>query len=243
MIADYLVERYVKLTLDGESYPKLRLGNFFRLRKIEKVFFDSLRGLDKDAFKKSLTEILELQTKKRITDDCNLYKAIISAIEIFKFNEFENPPAALVPPPKPKNSKVKDPRKQDKNGRWEYPGEYMAEWIDYFARTYGWSLNAILNLDIDVAGYLLQEIFLDQQLKKEWEYNLSELAYPYDSQTKKSTHKPLQRPYWMNDAVDMEIKKTKLIRAMLPMGEIIDLSGIGVISSNETMEKQDENRD
>lgn len=238
MIADYLVERYI--ILDGESYPKLRLGQFFRLRKLQKTFFDSIRALDKDAFKKSLTEIIELQTKKKLPEDSNLAKAIVSVVEIVKFNEFENPPVALIPPPRPKETKVK----KEKPERWEYPGEYMAEWIDYFARNYGWSLDAILNLDIDVAGYLLQEIFLEQQFKKEWDYNLSELAYQYDEHTKKSTHKPLKRPYWMSEQIDLEIKKTKLIKSMLPMGEVIDLSGIGVISSNvELVEKQDENRD
>lgn len=235
MIADYLSER--KLTLDGEDYSKLRLGNFFILRTIKADFFDSIRTGDREKFKRTLVDTIKLQTGKPVQENENLFRLLSNVLQIFRFNEFENPPVALVPPPK---SSRENPDK--KTDRWEYKGQYMAEWIDHFARNYGWSLEQILDLDIDVAALLLQEILLENQFKKEWEYNLSELAYQYDENTKKSHHKPLKRPYWMNPAADAEIKKTKLLRSMLPIGVVIDATGTGLVSNDEHTEIVDDEK-
>lgn len=106
---------------------------------------------------------------------------------------------------------------------WEYEGRSWYFWFNLFAKHYGWTELYIANLDIDDALGLYQELQIDDQLQKEWEWGLSEIAYPYEASTKKQKYKPLQRPNWMMPMVPKQLPVVKMKRAHLPMGNIIDL--------------------
>lgn len=121
---------------------------------------------------------------------------------------------------KPKNgNKSKEP--------WEYDGRTWYFWLNLFAKHYGWSENEIAVLDIDTALALYQEIQLDKQMTDEWQYSLTELAYPYNPSTKKSKFKPLPRPEWMQRTNEnykpKKPIKTMIRKDMLPAGSIINL--------------------
>lgn len=111
--------------------------------------------------------------------------------------------------------------KQDatKNG-WEYEGRMWYIWLHLLSKAYGWTIRYIENLSIDDGIALLQEILIDDQLAKEWEWGMSQNAYSYDEHTKTSKFNPLKRPDWMQE-VPKEIKKVKIRASDLPVGMIL----------------------
>ena len=109
-----------------------------------------------------------------------------------------------------------------KKHSWDYPGRTWYFWLHIFAKEYGWKSEYIADLDVDDALGLMQEVIVDDQLNKEWDWMLSEIAYPYDSASKKSIFKPLERPIWMKQVyVEQELPKVKILKAHLPVGNII----------------------
>lgn len=78
--------------------------------------------------------------------------------------------------------------------------------------------NQTSELDPDDGVALLQEILTDDQLEKEWQWSLSEIAYPYNPDTKKSEFKNLPRPVWMQKEIRKPVKQIKIPASMLPVG-------------------------
>lgn len=120
-----------------------------------------------------------------------------------------------------KEGKLPDP--------WEYDGRVKYGWVHMFAKNYGWSLEYVSELDVDDAFALIQEISLEDQFEKEWQWGMSEVAYEYDPTSKKSNLKKLPRPDWMmignrhyQKKVDKEKKPSFKVRTdFLPHGVII----------------------
>ena len=108
-------------------------------------------------------------------------------------------------------------------------------WVNILAERYGWTFDTISNLDTDVALALIQEILTDKQLEKEFLWGMSEIAYPYNSQTKESKFSPLQRPYWMK-AAPQEIKMVRIRKSMLPVGNVQDVSGMESVFAKKQAE-------
>jgi hypothetical protein len=107
---------------------------------------------------------------------------------------------------------------------WEYPGRTWLFWLNVFAKNYGWSEESIAALDIDTAIGLYQEIVVDEQMRQEWQWGLSEKSVEYVPSTKKSKFVPLSRPEWMQAvAKPKKIIKTMIRKDMLPAGNIINL--------------------
>jgi hypothetical protein len=111
-------------------------------------------------------------------------------------------------------------RTRQKNEKlpWEYAGRTWYYWLHLFSNAYGWDEDRIAKMDIDTAIGLLQEIMIQEQLDREWQWSLTELAYPYNETTKKSSFHALPRPDWMKRIVP---KVTKIRRDFLPMGFIV----------------------
>jgi hypothetical protein len=105
---------------------------------------------------------------------------------------------------------------------WEYNGRSWYFWLNMFGEKYGWEADAVGALDIDDAIGLYQEIEIDDQIEKEWQYGLSEISYEYDKNTKKSKFRPLPRPDWMKPVAPkpQPVKKIKLPAAMIPVGVV-----------------------
>lgn len=107
---------------------------------------------------------------------------------------------------------------------WTYEGRTWYIWSSMFAREYGWTLEYIANLDINDAIGLMHEIISNEYDKREWEWGLSEIAYPYDPNTKKSIYKPLPKPKWMQVSTMVKnavIKKVRIRKDMLPQGAVL----------------------
>ena len=104
---------------------------------------------------------------------------------------------------------------------WEYPGRIWYFWVNLFSGHYGWTKEQIEVLDIDDAIGLYQETLIDDQMQKEWEWiGYGEVAFQYDSSTKKSNFKPLTRPMWMM-GITTKPKIIKMMKKLMPMGNVI----------------------
>ena len=105
---------------------------------------------------------------------------------------------------------------------WDYEDRAWYIWLHLLAEKNNWNIEYIAELDIDEAIGLSQEIAIEQQLQREWEWQLTELAYPYDEATKKANFKPLPRPAWMSPAPKVELDKVHKIKSnLMPMGVIL----------------------
>lgn len=117
-------------------------------------------------------------------------------------------------------------RGEDKKLPWEYEGRAWYFWLNLFASNYGWDEATIAELDIDTAIGAYQEIEITNQLEKEWEWGMSEIAYPYNKNTKKSEYHPLQRPEWMRPVIPKQLPVVKIRQEFVPQGNVIDLSAL-----------------
>ena len=110
---------------------------------------------------------------------------------------------------------------------WEYRGRQWYFWLNTLASAYGWEIDYIAELDVDDAYALYQEIVVDEQLRREWEWGLSEIAYPYDKATKTNKFKEYPRPQWMqgqSQAVFKPAEKVKIRKDFLPVGNVISFN-------------------
>lgn len=110
---------------------------------------------------------------------------------------------------------------KDEKFPWEYEGRTWYYWLHVFSSAYGWTEDVVAHLDIDTAIGLLQEILIEEQLNHEWEYSLTEMAYPYDEKSKKSHFRELPRPDWMKK-ITPPPKKVMIRKDMLPVGNVIN---------------------
>lgn len=105
---------------------------------------------------------------------------------------------------------------------WEYDNRWAITWIHMIVKAYGWTRAEVLGLQLEEAFAYLQEVMVDEQLEKEFQHGLSEVAYAFDKTSNTSKLVPLHRPIWMNGPVSRISKKRKTIPAMWrPSGVII----------------------
>lgn len=135
---------------------------------------------------------------------------------------------------------IKDAPQGSKESDWSYAGRDWAYYSHVLANAYGWTVEYISRLEVQEAFSYIQEILVSEQLEQEFQHALSEVSYHYNKTTKKSDYKPLKRPYFMRPAMQ-PLKKVKMKRSLLPVGLIIDLSGMAeeagygsIINNNET---------
>lgn len=114
---------------------------------------------------------------------------------------------------------AKEKQKSTENG-WEYSERNWFMWLHLLAKVYGWSIEYIANLEVNNAIALLQEILVEDQLDREFQWSMSEIAYPYNENTKKSKFQPLDRPEWMQP-VPKEVKTVKIRTSDLPVGLVL----------------------
>lgn len=101
---------------------------------------------------------------------------------------------------------------------WDYIGRDWYIWANLLAKTYGWEMEYMADMDIDDAIAMSQEVLVGDQLSKEWEYGISGVGVNYDK-TGKGTFKPLGRPGWMMPEIVVE--KTKILKSMMPVGNVV----------------------
>jgi hypothetical protein len=109
---------------------------------------------------------------------------------------------------------------------WDYEGRSFYIWAHLFADNYGWDIKYISKLDVDDAVALVQEISIEEQLHKEWEWSLSERSIKYDKRGR-GKFQPLKRPDWMQLPSQELLKKTEKMKipiAMIPAGVVVKMN-------------------
>lgn len=109
---------------------------------------------------------------------------------------------------------------ESKTEPWHYEGRTWHAYSHLLAKAYGWTLKEISQLQVGEALAKIQEILTDEQLDREFLHGLSEIAYPYNKNTKKSEFVPLPRPHWMRPKAK-PIPRFKIPKATLPMGNVV----------------------
>lgn len=102
---------------------------------------------------------------------------------------------------------------------WNYDGRTWHLYSHMLAKSYGWNLEYISCLRVEEALAKIEEILVAEQLEREFYYGLSEVAYSYDQQTKKSKFVPLPRPHWMRKRIK-PIQKFLIPKDMMPVGVV-----------------------
>jgi len=111
-------------------------------------------------------------------------------------------------------------KEKTKENEWDYDGRLWHLYSHLLAKTYGWSLEYIANLNVEEALAKIQEILTDEQLEREFLWSMSEVAYSYDTSSKTSKFNPLPRPFWMRPKVQSP-KKTRILKSLMPVGAVI----------------------
>lgn len=110
----------------------------------------------------------------------------------------------------------------DREVSWDYEGRTWYLWSHLIMAKYGWSIQYTADMDIDDALALIQEILIEEQTAKEWDWSLSDKAYKYNEHTKVSEFVPLEKPEWMR--VQREIKPIEEVRMPIkfaPVGNVV----------------------
>ena len=106
---------------------------------------------------------------------------------------------------------------------WDYPHRNWYFYANLIASEYGWTLDTIARLSVFDAMACIQEILLQDQMRREFQWSMSEASVIYDAKSQTSRPNPLPRPYWMKQAKPDEpppIPRFRIPKRMLPIGNV-----------------------
>lgn len=209
----------MEFSLGGQTYTavRYRLREWLKLESLREELVEAIETKDIKRTAKVLCAFVSVATNKPIEDLAKLpwYEIVGAFLSIEAENRLHYDFAVV---------RGGGTRKKTDDPPWEYRGRDWYWWAHTLSSHYGWSLEYIAQLDIDDATGLLQEIMVEEQLTREWQWSLTELAYPYNEQTKKSTFKPLERPNWMMVVSQDKIPPLptmKIHKSMIPVGIVV----------------------
>jgi len=204
----------VKINIQNKTITltRLKLRGWSRLESLKKDMDDAISKDDYDTYFDKMVEFVEMASSTSEPID---WKSVawFDFLAIYNMAIQSNVPTIEFPIFRAK-------QEEQKELPWEYDGRSWFFWLNLFSRNYGWSIEQIENLDIDEAIGLYQEIEIDNQMKKEWEWGLTEISYEYNPTTKMSTLRPLPRPEWMKPIAPQVMPKVKMRREHLPVGNV-----------------------
>lgn len=207
------MEKQIKIGGKDFLLQRLALGDWCKLEEVKKEIDDAV---SKDDYELVFTKMVKfIETALRHSGlDWNI--PWFEFVEIYSKVTAENSPTKDFPI-------LRSVQGDNKKLPWEYDGRSWYFWLNLFAKNYGWKSDEIYQMDIDDAIGLYQELAINDQLEKEFYYGLSEVAYPYNSGTKKSEYKPMPRPNWMLPIVPKQLPIIRMKKDHLPLGNVIDL--------------------
>lgn len=108
---------------------------------------------------------------------------------------------------------------------YDYKWRHLARWVHTLSTRYGWTRDYIFTLSPEEVFCYLQEIYISEYTEGENARALSELSYRYDEGSKTSNFVPSPKPDWMMPP-PIEQEPQKVLKSMLPVGAVVDLSGM-----------------
>jgi hypothetical protein len=209
-----MVEAKIKI-LDVElTVSRLNLKSWTKLDGSRKLMDDAISAKDFDKYFLAIVQFIEIASFPVIEwVQVPWYQVVEVYSKIVEINQ----PTIDFPV-------LHGNEKTDKKLPWEYSGRAWYFWLNLFSKNYGWAENQIEHLDLDTALGLYQEISLNEQLGKEWQWGLTEIAYKYEKSTKQSVFQPLPRPDWMKPLIPKQLPIVKMLKDHIPVGNIINLS-------------------
>lgn len=204
----------MEYTLNGKQFTvtRYKLREWLKLDAVREKIVDAIDTKNVDGFANSLCSFVSIASNVS-TEELNMlpwYEVAEAFIAINQENQLRLEFALL-----------RAEKKKQELVAWDYDGRSWYWWLDILSSRYGWSQEYIADMDIDDATGLLQEILVNKQLEREWQWSLTEIAYPYNDKTKTSNFKPLDRPEWMMTINARDIPKLPVMRMrrdMMPVG-------------------------
>lgn len=209
---DTLSSQAVTITLAGQevTVPRARLGLHLQLGRLLDAFEEAPGSPEMAEAIKGYFEALGLEA-----DQAHPVEVLRAFALLRGANSWQISLAFM---------KEQGPKKEPEP--YDFEGRNWAWIVHKIASRYGWTRDYIFSLYPEEAAVYLQEILISEHFEAEERYRLSELAYAYDSTTKRSNYVPYQKPPWMYST---ELPKpVRILKTMLPFG-VKDLSGQEVV--------------
>lgn len=112
----------------------------------------------------------------------------------------------------------------------DYDGRFVISIVDSLASNYGWSIQEIFLMQPEIVLLCYQECQLRTHKRKEWEHLHSEIAWGYNSTTKKREYNEMESLPWVY-SIDKVLTKESaepipqhIKDKYFPNGNIIDLT-------------------
>jgi len=195
------------------TIQRSQLKQWLFLQDIYEEILDSLHGKDYNQFVDKFCQYLIQATGETFWKDIYWIDTVSVFFELQAVNRIS------------KNLPILQPRQitPDKSKMpWDYAGRSWYIWANLLAKTYGWSVEYIEKMEVEDALALVEEISVDLQLDREWEWQRCELAYSSEKGSDKMKFNALTRPEWMKEPIKIP-KSIKILKSMLPVGNIIYL--------------------
>lgn len=205
----------VSISLGRSEYivDRPRLKIFLHLIEAYEKICEVTKEKDLDLLSFLILKFVAIAVQAPVDSNLPWYEIAEAYFNLLPFCDLqEKPPMLLYPQPK------------EGEDSWDYSGRTWYLWLHILASAYGWSVSEVENLAPEDALALLQEIFVDKQIIREWEWSLTDVSYKTDK-SGKMTHIPLPRPVWMQTTPVMkQPKKVKIKRSLMPVGNVINLA-------------------
>lgn len=194
-----------------------RRSKFGKWTRLEKLAADIDKAVENNITQFPLLVISYISTALFLPPKLLSKLPWFPVITLYEFARSINIPTKI-----PLLQSKQDNKKDKEKLGWDYDGRNWYYWSHLLAKYYGWELEYIEGLDVDVALAHIQEIFTDEQLDREFLWSMSEIAYPYNSTTKQLKFSPLPRPYFMHQEAP-KLQTFKIRKDMMPVGNIQDV--------------------
>lgn len=204
-----------QVSLGGQTYVVLRarLGLYLDLEIVRSRFDEAVKTADNGGMSRGLADYILLSIPEVKLEDIwavPWHEIVVAYAVLVNLNSVNSDEFAM----------LSTKQKAGKNVPWDHAQRLKTVWIHSLASAYNWSKTEIENLVVEEAIGYSQEIHADEQIEREFQHSLSEVAYPYDQASKTQRYKPLTRPLWMVKRDRKELI-TKLDKRMLPVGKVV----------------------
>jgi hypothetical protein len=195
---------------------RARLGGYLALQSAESRLREAASRTEVDAVCETLFSILAstIPVPRELFDSAP-WQDIAGAISAVR---------AVNRLPDPDRFSILRFQKGESSVPWDYPERGRILWIHQLASAYGWTADEIFNLWPEDALGLLQEVLADRQLDREFQHNLSDLSYDWDTHGHGKL-RPLERPAWMQLPLHGKEIKTRMLKRLLPIGVVVTDAG------------------